>query len=95
LGKSRWCRINRRFRNPASCSTTRCSIENAASHIALGTAYRFTLDGGDDDDAFVAAGGNVSATHVDLMIGSADLDIDGVTQTGAAEPVMRAGEWAF
>ncbi len=71
--------------------------ENAASHIALGSAYKFTLDGGEamDDDAFGRAGGNQSAAHVDFMIGSAALDVDGVRADGVIEPVMRAGDWAF
>ena len=69
--------------------------ENAASHVALGAAYKFTLRGGEamSDEAFEAAGGNRSATHVDFMIGLAELDIDGVRQDGGAEPVMRQGEW--
>jgi aminopeptidase len=71
--------------------------ENAASHIALGSAYRFTLEGGESmtDEAFGQAGGNQSATHVDLMIGSASLDIDGLRSSGPPEPIMRAGDWAF
>jgi aminopeptidase len=69
--------------------------ENAASHVALGAAYKFTLRGGEamSDDAFEAAGGNRSATHVDFMIGSGELDVDGVRADGPVEPVMRAGEW--
>jgi aminopeptidase len=69
--------------------------ENAASHVALGAAYKFTLRGGEamTDEAFEAAGGNRSATHVDFMIGSAELDIDGVRENGSAEPMMRQGEW--
>ncbi len=70
--------------------------ENAASHVALGSAYKFTLAGGEDmDDAvFERAGGNRSAAHVDFMIGSGELDIDGLDGQGRAEPLMRAGEWA-
>ncbi len=69
--------------------------ENAASHVALGAAYKFTLRGGEamSDDAFERAGGNRSATHVDFMIGSGDLDVDGVGPDGTAEPVMRRGGW--
>jgi aminopeptidase len=69
--------------------------ENAASHVAIGSAYRFTLDGGDgmSDEDFERAGGNRSATHVDFMIGSAELDIDAVTQDGTVTPLMRLGEW--
>jgi aminopeptidase len=71
--------------------------ENAACHLALGQAYKFTLQGGEtlDDEAFAAAGGNNSATHVDFMIGSAAMDVDGLTAGGSAEPLLRSGEWAF
>jgi aminopeptidase len=70
--------------------------ENAATHVALGAAYKFTLRDGDamEEDAFTAAGGNRSVVHVDFMIGSAELDIDGVLEGGAAEPLMRRGEWS-
>jgi aminopeptidase len=69
--------------------------ENAASHVALGSAYKFTLDGADrmTDEEFEKAGGNRSAIHVDFMIGSAELDVDGVTKEGANQPLMRKGEW--
>lgn len=71
--------------------------ENASSHLALGRGYRFCLQNGTDlsDDEFAAAGGNTSLTHVDFMIGSGQVDIDGVMRDGVTEPVMRAGEWAF
>ncbi|HVZ22608.1 MAG TPA: aminopeptidase [Vicinamibacterales bacterium] len=70
--------------------------ENAASHVALGSAYKFTVSGGEqmDDAAFERAGGNRSGVHVDFMIGSGALDIDGVMANGATEPLMRRGEWA-
>jgi aminopeptidase len=69
--------------------------ENAASHVALGSAYKFTLRGGDamNDEQFEQAGGNRSAVHVDFMIGSGTLDVDGILPDGSAEPLMRAGEW--
>ena len=69
--------------------------ENAASHIALGRAYRNCIDGceGLEDEDFAALGGNSSITHVDFMIGSAEVDVDGITGDGTAEPLMRAGEW--
>jgi aminopeptidase len=70
--------------------------ENAASHVALGSAYKFTMAGGEgmDDALFESAGGNRSATHVDFMIGSSELDVDGITADGRSEPLMRGGEWA-
>jgi aminopeptidase len=71
--------------------------ENASCHIAIGRAYRFTLIGGEEltDEEFVAAGANVSLNHVDFMIGSPQMDIDGICEDGSREPVMRQGEWAF
>jgi len=71
--------------------------ENAASHIALGAAYRFSITGADEitDEEFAACGGNISSTHMDFMIGSGQLDVDGVTTDGKREVVMRSGEWAF
>ncbi len=71
--------------------------ENAASHIALGRGIRACLEGGPQmsADEFEAAGGNYSKMHVDFMIGSDELDIDGILEDGALEPVMRRGEWAF
>ena len=45
------------------------------------------------EDAFEQAGGNRSAAHVDFMIGSGELDVDGVLPSGASEAVMRKGEW--
>jgi len=70
--------------------------ENDASHVALGSAYKFTLEGGEGmtDEQFAAAGGNRSAVHVDFMIGSGELDVDGVRPDGSVEPLMRRGEWA-
>jgi len=69
--------------------------ENAACHIALGQGYAMTLQGGQgmSPDERRAAGLNESLTHVDFMIGSAELDVDGELPTGELEPVMRAGEW--
>lgn len=71
--------------------------ENAASHIAIGRAYRFTMHGGNEmtEEQFQANGGNFSLTHNDFMIGSDKMDIDGIKENGTREPVMRAGEWAF
>jgi aminopeptidase len=71
--------------------------ENAATHFALGSAYKFALkDGGSmSDEAFAAHGGNRSLVHIDFMIGSAEMDVDGITASGTTEPIMRRGEWAF
>ncbi|TFH35094.1 MAG: aminopeptidase [Anaerolineales bacterium] len=71
--------------------------ENAACHIALGRGIRSCLEAGPQmaDEEFLAAGGNHSKIHVDFMIGSNALDIDGLREDGSLEPVMRHGEWAF
>ena len=45
------------------------------------------------DEEFQDAGGNRSAVHVDFMIGSSGLDVDGILGNGRTEPLMRDGEW--
>jgi aminopeptidase len=47
-----------------------------------------------DDDALATLGANSSLIHVDWMIGSAQMDVDGIAANGEAEPLMRQGEWA-
>ena len=70
--------------------------ENAACHIALGQCYsKCFLDGATlTQDEITAQGGNTSLIHIDWMIGSDKVDIDGVRLDGTRVPVMRAGEWA-
>jgi aminopeptidase len=69
--------------------------ENAASHIALGQAYSTCLIGGEkmNDEQLAVLGANSSLIHVDWMIGSAEMDVDGISADGSTEPLMRAGEW--
>jgi aminopeptidase len=69
--------------------------ENAACHIALGQAYSTSLKSGDSltPEQLVTRGANTSLIHVDWMIGSNRIDVDGISATGDSEPVMRAGEW--
>ena len=69
--------------------------ENAASHIALGQAYRTCLTGGTTASAaeLEARGANTSLIHIDWMIGSGAIDIDGEDKDGTTSPLMRAGEW--
>jgi aminopeptidase len=71
--------------------------ENAASHLALGNGYRACVRDGNamDDARFAEVGGNLSVVHVDFMLGTASMDVDGLRADGSAEPVMRGGEWAF
>ncbi|WP_145138264.1 aminopeptidase [Roseomonas gilardii] len=70
--------------------------ENAACHIALGQAYKTCFENSATltDEAFQAQGGNKSLIHIDWMIGSGEVDVDGITASGESEPVMRRGEWA-
>jgi aminopeptidase len=69
--------------------------ENAACHIALGQAYSTCVKDGNSltPEQLAARGANTSLIHVDWMIGSNKIDVDGISASGASEPVMRAGEW--
>ena len=70
--------------------------ENASCHIALGSAYKMVQDAQSIEmDEFWERGGNKSMIHVDFMIGSDQINIDGVWQDGSSEPVMRNGEWSI
>ncbi|MEE9378867.1 MAG: aminopeptidase [Candidatus Lokiarchaeia archaeon] len=71
--------------------------ENASCHIAFGRGIRFSIKNGQkmSDEEFTAAGGNISKVHIDFMIGSGEIDIDGVLDDGTVEPVMINGEWVF
>ncbi|MFH5181666.1 aminopeptidase [Paenibacillus sp. TAB 01] len=71
--------------------------ENASNHLAIGSAYAFCLEGGKglSQDELKARGLNTSIAHVDFMIGSAEMDIKGVTADGTEEPIFHKGNWAF
>ena len=71
--------------------------ENAACHLAFGSAYRSCVEGGTEMSAeeLTEAGVNDSLIHVDFMIGSDEVDIDGIDADGNTSPIMRGGEWAF
>lgn len=71
--------------------------ENASCHIALGKAYPTNLEGGAamNDEELDKHGVNDSLSHVDFMIGSGELDIDGVSADGSREPVFRSGSWTL
>ena len=70
--------------------------ENAACHIALGQCYsKCFVDGAKlTPEQIAAQGGNKSFIHIDWMIGSDKVDIDGITPDGGRVPVFRKGEWA-
>ena len=69
--------------------------ENAASHIALGQAYSTCLINGENmsNEELAKLGANESLIHVDWMIGGPTMNIDGVSANGAAEALMRNGDW--
>ncbi len=71
--------------------------ENAACHLAFGEAYPTTVKGAlaMSEEERVAHGLNKSITHVDFMVGTADLSIDGYTKDGRCVPVFRNGNFAF
>lgn len=69
--------------------------ENASCHLAIGTAYSFNIKGGTamSKEELEQHQINTSMTHVDFMIGSSQLDIDGETQDGNLVPLFRNGNW--
>jgi aminopeptidase len=69
--------------------------ENAACHIALGQAYSSCIQDGEKltKEELATLGANESLIHVDWMIGSGEMDVDGITAAGTGEPLMRKGEW--
>lgn len=70
--------------------------ENAASHIALGQSYTKCMRDGASlsPQQLLERGANTSLIHIDWMIGSGEIDVDGVQADGSSEPLMRKGEWA-
>ncbi|WP_053361577.1 aminopeptidase [Bacillus sp. FJAT-27251] len=71
--------------------------ENASNHLAIGSAYAFCLEGGKkmSKEELAEHGLNESLTHVDFMIGSSQMDIDGIKDDGSSEPVFKNGDWAI
>ena len=64
--------------------------ENAASHVALGSAYSVCIEGEDDLQRI-----NDSEIHVDFMIGSDEMTVTGVTGGGERTTVLARGAWAI
>ena len=72
--------------------------ENASNHIAIGSAYATSVQGGADfetEEQLKEAGLNRSDVHVDFMIGSKNMDVDGIREDGTAVPIFRNGDWAI
>lgn len=70
--------------------------ENASNHLAFGSSYAFNLQGGTEmsEEELAEAGLNRSQTHVDFMVGSDKMNIDGIKEDGTIVPVFRNGDWA-
>jgi len=70
--------------------------ENASNHLALGSAYSFCLENGKtmSRESLENHGLNQSITHVDFMIGSEEMDIDGIQHDGTVDAIFRNGNWA-
>lgn len=70
--------------------------ENASNHLAFGSAYAFSIDGGEtmSEEDLEELGLNRSNIHVDFMIGSDQMDIDGIKEDGTSVPIFRNGDWA-
>ena len=71
--------------------------ENASNHLAIGSAYPTTIQGGTkmSQEELQANGMNTSTVHVDFMIGSNKMDIDGIKSDGTIVPIFRNGDWAI
>ncbi|MCA0756619.1 aminopeptidase [Paenibacillus sp. N4] len=71
--------------------------ENASNHLAIGSGYAFNIEGGKtmSPEELEAHGVNASITHNDFMIGSAEMDIDGIKSDGTVVPIFRKGNWAI
>ncbi|HEM6519021.1 TPA: aminopeptidase [Streptococcus suis] len=71
--------------------------ENASNHLAIGQAYAFSIEGGIEmsQEELKEAGLNRSDVHVDFMIGSNKMNIDGIREDGTRVPIFRDGEWSI
>ena len=71
--------------------------ENASNHLAIGSAYPTTIQGGTEmsEEELQQNGMNTGTVHVDFMIGSNEMNIDGIKQDGTRVPIFRNGDWAI
>ena len=71
--------------------------ENAACHLALGMPYPENLEGGVEmsREELTAHGANDSTMHVDFMLGTRQMNIDGIREDGTIVPVFRNGNFVF
>ena len=71
--------------------------ENASTHIALGAAIVQAVGWAPalSADERAERGVNQSSIHTDFMIGSNELEVDGVTADGQEVPILRGGDWVL
>ena len=71
--------------------------ENAACHIAVGSAYKFCVDGGDEmsKEELASIGCNESTVHTDMMISSEEVDVEATTYSGEAIKLIEKGSWVW
>ncbi|TYS74239.1 aminopeptidase [Sutcliffiella horikoshii] len=71
--------------------------ENASCHLALGSAYPINIEDGAkmSKEELESKGVNTSMIHVDFMIGSEEMSIEGETEAGVKETIMSDGEWVI
>lgn len=71
--------------------------ENASNHLAIGSAYPTNIQGGTEmsQEELLKNGMNTGTVHVDFMIGSKEMNIDGIKQDGTVVPIFRNGDWAI
>ena len=69
--------------------------ENAACHIAYGAGFTKCVRGYETmtREELLERGVNDSSVHTDFMIGSPEVDVDGIEPGGAAVPILRDGDW--
>ena len=92
-----WCQIQAQFLSQALPSLTPFSMKMHQNHLAIGAAYATSVVGGAEmsEEELEAAGLNRSDVHVDFMIGSNQMDIDGIREDGTRVPLFRNGDWAI
>ncbi len=71
--------------------------ENVGSHIAWGMGFPSSHRGALEQtpEQRVASGLNQAATHVDIVIGSPEVQIDGIHADGSVVPVTRGDEFVL
>ena len=71
--------------------------ENVGSHVAWGMGYTVGMDGSLDltPEQRIGEGLNQSDTHVDIVIGSPEVQIDGIHADGSVVAVTRGNEFVL